>query len=224
MRILNLYAGIGGNRKLWPDEHHVTAVEYSSDVVPVYERLYPEDRVHETDAHTYLMNHVNDFDFIWSSPPCQSHTQMVKATRHRSQLSRYPDMRLYEEIVFLQHRCEGKWVVENVEPYYGAMRPDGVFMQQVGRHIFWSNFQIYAEDVPTPDGFIYTADLPGQKVMEEWLGIELGTTVYLGDNHCPVQILRNAVHPEMGLQVLESAVNAGAGWKDNTEQLGMFYE
>ena len=27
MRILNLYAGIGGNRKLWGEEHEVTAVE-----------------------------------------------------------------------------------------------------------------------------------------------------------------------------------------------------
>lgn len=27
MKILNLYAGIGGNRKLWPDDHEITAVE-----------------------------------------------------------------------------------------------------------------------------------------------------------------------------------------------------
>jgi DNA (cytosine-5)-methyltransferase 1 len=27
MRILNLYAGIGGNRKLWGDDHEITAVE-----------------------------------------------------------------------------------------------------------------------------------------------------------------------------------------------------
>jgi hypothetical protein len=27
MRILNLYAGIGGNRALWGDEHEVTAIE-----------------------------------------------------------------------------------------------------------------------------------------------------------------------------------------------------
>jgi hypothetical protein len=26
MRILNLYAGIGGNRKLWPKEHKITAI------------------------------------------------------------------------------------------------------------------------------------------------------------------------------------------------------
>jgi DNA (cytosine-5)-methyltransferase 1 len=27
MKILNLYAGIGGNRKLWGDEYEVTAIE-----------------------------------------------------------------------------------------------------------------------------------------------------------------------------------------------------
>ena len=30
MKILNLYAGIGGNRKLWGDEHEITAVELNS--------------------------------------------------------------------------------------------------------------------------------------------------------------------------------------------------
>ena len=27
LKILNLYAGIGGNRKLWGNEHDITAVE-----------------------------------------------------------------------------------------------------------------------------------------------------------------------------------------------------
>jgi hypothetical protein len=31
MKILNLYAGIGGNRKLWGDEHEIVAVENNKD-------------------------------------------------------------------------------------------------------------------------------------------------------------------------------------------------
>lgn len=32
MKILNLYAGIGGNRKLWGDTHDITAVEFRDDI------------------------------------------------------------------------------------------------------------------------------------------------------------------------------------------------
>lgn len=32
MKILNLYAGIGGNRKLWGDIHHITAVELDPEL------------------------------------------------------------------------------------------------------------------------------------------------------------------------------------------------
>lgn len=43
MKILNLYAGIGGNRKLWSDEHEITAVEYKQDIADVYKQLFPND-------------------------------------------------------------------------------------------------------------------------------------------------------------------------------------
>lgn len=32
MKILNLYAGIGGNRKLWGNEHDITAVELRPEI------------------------------------------------------------------------------------------------------------------------------------------------------------------------------------------------
>lgn len=32
MKILNLYCGIGGNRKLWGDEHEITAVEFEPKI------------------------------------------------------------------------------------------------------------------------------------------------------------------------------------------------
>src|SRR3990167_10729101 len=70
MRILNLYAGIGGNRKLWGDEHEITAVEYKSEIAAIYSDFFPNDKVIVTDAHQYLLEHYKEFDFIWSSPPC----------------------------------------------------------------------------------------------------------------------------------------------------------
>lgn len=98
MNILNLYSGLGGNRKLWPSSHNVTAVELSGEIASVYAENFPLDTVIVGDAHEYLQAHYKEFDFIWSSPPCQSHSKMVKATRH--DVARFPDLRLYEEIIF----------------------------------------------------------------------------------------------------------------------------
>lgn len=52
---------------------------------------------------------------------------------------KFPDMKLYEEILFLKHWFKGKWVVENVVPYYIPLIKETV---KIGRHLFWSNFKI----------------------------------------------------------------------------------
>ena len=41
MEILNLYAGIGGNRKLWGDDHEITAVEYKQEIADIYKDFFP---------------------------------------------------------------------------------------------------------------------------------------------------------------------------------------
>lgn len=116
MKILNLYAGLGGNRKDWGNEHEVTAVELEPKIAEVYKDNFPNDTVIICDAHEYLLQHADNFDFIWSSPPCQTHSRMMKATRHKKK--RFTDMSLYQEIIFLQHFFKGKFVVENVKPFY----------------------------------------------------------------------------------------------------------
>lgn len=199
MKVLNLYAGLGGNRKHW-SVCEVTAVEFNPDIAEVYQSLYPADQVIVGDAHQYLLDNHERFDFVWSSPPCQSHSRMMKATRHK--LARYPDMKLYEEIIFLQNFFDGLWVVENVVPYYKPL----VEARQVGRHLFWSNFEFEAEDVPRPPGFINKANLDGKKQLMDWLGIHYERNIYYEGNHCPAQILRNCVHPDLGIQIFRQAV------------------
>lgn len=198
MKILNLYAGIGGNRKLWGDEHQITAVEKNEQIANVYKRLYPNDLVIIGDAHEYLLNHYEEFDFIWTSPPCQTHSKMNKATRHKTR--RYPDMALYQEIIFLQHFFKGKWVVENVNPYYETLIP----AKKMGRHLFWSNFDFADFDVSRPANFINKADVAGKQILMDWLGIHFEENIYYGSNHCPAQILRNCVHPLIGNHILNS--------------------
>ena len=107
MKVLNLYSGLGGNRKKWKNVQ-VTAVEMEEKIADVYRELFPEDEVIIGDAHQYLLDHVDEYDVIWSSPPCQTHSRMMKATRHK--LRKYPDMNLYQEIIFLQNFFKGKWI------------------------------------------------------------------------------------------------------------------
>ena len=197
-KALNLYAGVGGNRKLW-EGVEVTAVEFNPKIAEVYQEQHPSDTVIVDDAHQYLLDHHEEFDFVWSSPPCQSHSRMMKATRHK--LARYPDMSLYEEIVFLQNFFSGKWVVENVVPYYKPL----IEAKRVGRHLFWTNFEFEAEDIKRPANFINMANLAGKKALMDWLGIHYEKNIYYEGNHCPAQILRNCVHPDLGVQIFKHA-------------------
>jgi DNA (cytosine-5)-methyltransferase 1 len=200
VRILNLYAGLGGNRKNWQD-CQITAVELEPKIAAVYQRLHPQDTVIVGDAHAYLVEHFEEFDFIWTSPPCQSHSRMSKATRHKS-ARRYLDMSLYQEIVFLRAYFKGRWCVENVVPYYEPLVAPTVRM---GRHLFWTNFAVTPIEVPTPPNFINRCNLAGKAALMDWLGIHYPENIYYGKNHCPAQILRNCVHPTMGAHVFNAA-------------------
>jgi len=194
LQVLNLYAGLGGNRKLWKDVE-VVAIENDPKIAAVYQKLYPQDDVFVEDAREILLDTYDMFDFIWSSPPCQSHSKMVKAGRNRT--ARYPDLALYEEIIFLQHFFKGGWIVENVKPYYKELIPP---TEIVGRHYFWSNFNFDVEDVPRPTNFINSV----KDGLMDWLDIHYEEKLYYGNNHCLGQVLRNCVHPKLGKDILDN--------------------
>lgn len=200
MKVLNLYAGLGGNRKNWTG-CQVTAVEKDARIAAVYQSLFPADRVVVGDAHEFLQSHYKEYDFVWSSPPCQSHSKMMLATRH--DVARYPDMKLYEEIIFLKTFYRGKWVVENVRPYY---QPLILPTQRIGRHLFWANFDFMALDVQPIKGFWTDQNIGGADALKAWLGIRFDGNIYYEKNHSPTQVLRNCVHPAIGLHIFEAAL------------------
>lgn len=146
MKILNLYAGIGGNRKLWSDEHEITAVEYDQKIADVYKEYFPNDTMIVADAHQYLLDHYKEFDFIWSSPPCPTHS-ITNHFLNAQGIVRYPDMMLWQEIIFLKHFCKVKFCVENVKSYYDPMFNP----KAIGRHYLWSNFIISSIEQPKKD-------------------------------------------------------------------------
>lgn len=193
MKILNLYAGIGGNRKLWGDEHEVTAVENEQYIADVYKQLYPNDTVIVADAHQYLLEHYSEYDFVWSSPPCPSHSRLSTGLVGWG-IVRYPDMKLYEEIIFLQHYFKGNYVVENVIPYYKPLIQP---VAELDRHLFWSN-----KFIPKAfSGRTFTGEI--SNATKEQLEASHGITVPPGTKNIR-KLLRNAVDPRLGLHVFEA--------------------
>jgi len=194
MKILNLYAGIGGNRKLWGDEHEIVAVELDPKIAAIYQELFPNDKVIVTDAHQYLLEHYKEFDFIWSSPPCPTHSTLQNLIRvQRPEYDKYPDMALYQEIIYLKHWFKGKYCIENVISYYEPL----VKPQELENHYFWANFIIQ----PLNTKSIREHHAPIDK-LEERKGFNLEK--YKGIDKR--KALRNCVEPETGLHILQCAL------------------
>ena len=137
MKILNLYACLGGNRYKWGDDHDITAVEWDEELARLYQERFPNDTVVVGDAHQYLLDHYKEYDFIWSSPPCPTHSRFNISMKTKRKM-KYPDMSLYQEIIFLQYYYDGKYVVENVIPFYDLL----IQGYKRNRHIYWTNFNL----------------------------------------------------------------------------------
>ena len=189
MKVLNLYAGIGGNRKLWKDVD-VTAVELDPKIAAIYQDFFPNDKVVVADAHQYLLEHFEEYDFIWGSPPCPSHSRVRKATRHQNKPI-YPDMKLYEEILLLKHYFDGKWVIENVIAFYKPL----IAPQEFGNHYFWTN--CYIKPIKTQS----RKHDSGVKELQKRKGFNIEKYKSIDK----VKTLRNCVEPELGLHILEAA-------------------
>lgn len=192
MRILNLYCGIGGNRKLWGYEHEITAVDNVSEIAKIYQDFFPQDIVVIADAHQYLLEHYSEFDLIWSSPPCPTHSRLRLMQKKKV----YPDMKLYEEIIFLKHWYKGKWIVENVNSYYKPL----IEPILLHRHYVWSNFGISDKSFPE----LRTCKIKNER---EFLQKQFDINIDRYTGIDKRKLLRNCVVPEMGKHILDCVVN-----------------
>lgn len=193
MKILNLYAGIGGNRMLWGDEHDITAVENVPEVAVIYQHLFPKDTVIVGDAHEYLRQHFREFDFIWASPPCPTHS-VLQMTRYYDESLKYPDMTLYQEIIWLQSFFKGKWCIENVKPYYKPLITPTFTME---RHCYWASDFIMTQG---DNDCAYTDIRDDVHAMEKFYGLDLKQFYGTTDIR---KCLRNMVKPEDGKFIFE---------------------
>lgn len=214
VRVLNLYACLGGNRFKWDEVANieVTAVELDPELARMYQERFPNDKVIVADAHQYLLDHYKEFDFIWSSPPCPTHSKS-RFWAYGKTMPVYPDMKLYEEIIFLIHHSleNQKWVVENVNGYYKPL----IIPEKRGRHLFWSNFKLPLIDKRDKTG-IMNWESKYEPLKEHHA---ITNFDYKGEQN-RLKILRNLVDYEVGKEIFAKAM--GVILRSNVKQESLF--
>lgn len=203
IKILNLYAGIGGNRKFWSDNEEykikVTAIEYDQNIAKIYKDNFPNDEVIITDAHKFLLENFRNYDFIWSSPPCPTHSKVRKqlafkkrkdGTLFEQNKPVYPNMSLYEEIILLDNYYKGLYVVENVIPYYDPL----IEPQILGRHCLWSNMEFPKIKIEARGSFDNINELSNK------CGFDISNYKNINKK----LVLRNCVEPEISKIVFKT--------------------
>lgn len=218
-KVLNLYACLGGNRYKWDEvaeeasiDMKVTAVELDPELANLYKERFPKDTVVVEDAHQYLLDHYKEYHFIWTSPPCPTHSRARFARRDTAETV-YPDMKLYQEIIFLDKWFKGKYVVENVIPYYEPLIP----AKKRGRHLYWTNFNL-----PSDLNERKTPPMEEKGDMPRWCDFhEYDFYKYKGEQRTQ-KIARNLVDYEAGRTIFETALNIQR--KENIKQTTIFDE
>jgi DNA (cytosine-5)-methyltransferase 1 len=216
IKVLNLYACLGGNRYKWDEVADIecTAVELDPELARMYQERFPNDKVIVADAHQYLIDYYKEFDFIWSSPPCPTHSKMKlnQAKGTGNHLPCYPDMTLYQEIIFLQHYFNGKYCVENVVAYYDPL----IHAKKRGRHLYWTNFNL-----PNNIGERKSISMDCKDEVNKWCEFhDYNFWLYKG-NQRRDKIARNLVDYEAGKTIFATAM--GIVLNKNTKQASLFY-
>lgn len=219
-KILNLYACLGGNRYKWDEvakeagiEVEVTAIELDPELARLYQERFPNDKVIVADAHQYLLDHYQEYHFIWTSPPCPTHSKVRHSQKNRESYKPvFPSMSLYEEIIFLDNHFKGKYCVENVIPYYEPLIP----AKKRGRHYYWTNF-LLPNKLSDRKASVGSGTDEVRKLCE-FHKIDIST--YKG-NQRKDKIARNLVDYEAGRTILETAL--GIFKKQNEQQTEMSF-
>lgn len=201
MKILNLFASLGGNRYKWDSlgRFEITAVEKDPFLCDLYRDRFPADTVVNSDAYKFLLENYKKFDFVWASPPCPSHSR-ARFARKETTAPTYPDFKLYELIYFLEKWFTGLYVVENVIPYYKPLLP----AKKIGRHLFWSNFKI-------PDLEEHRPVISGPNEVSELSKFhDFDFKKYKGTQRID-KIARNLVPFKTGYHILRAAINQQKG-------------
>ena len=208
IKLLNLYAGIGGNVHLLDrNKYQIISIEHNIQIAKINQLLHPEDIIITCDglckedeirtecpgnAKYYLRLNYKKFDFIWGSPPCQTHSKMRFTQKSKDFYEyKYPNVDLYQIITLLQTHFEGTYIIENVKPYYESwIKPNFI----LNRHYYWSNKYLHCDKLQTPKPF-------DRMYKPDWIEF---LDIPVKQKDIKLQWLRNCVHPKEGLQLMES--------------------
>lgn len=212
-KILNLYACLGGNRYKWDevaDNLEITSVELDPELAKLYQERFPNDKVIVADAHQYLLDHYHEYDFIWTSPPCPTHSRArYWSVGANGKNPVYPDMKLYQEIILLQHHFKGKYVVENVIAYYEPMFNP----KKRGRHLYWTNFNLPSNLMERKEGNGIISKAKNEvDALSKFHDYDFNK--YKG-NQRRDKVARNLVDYEVGKTILMTALNIEIQSKDS---------
>nr|URC17510.1 MAG: cytosine-specific methyltransferase [Lokiarchaeota virus Skoll Meg22_1214] len=206
MKILNLFAGIGGNRTLWGDEHEITAVENDQRIALIYSQRFPKDKVIIGDAYEYFINHFHEFEILWASPPCLSHTNLqrvqvgLRYNKKEYARPRLPDLRLYSLIIFCQKLFRGEWVIENVKTYYKPLIPPTTI---IGRHYIWASCYIPSIKKKKKEHLSFDGKKSSFTIKDGYKlkRVDIDLSPYFEYKE-EKQIINNCITPEEGLYIL----------------------
>ena len=119
-------------------------------------------------------------------------------------------MTLYQEIILLDNYFDGKFVVENVIPYYEPLIP----AQKRGRHLYWCNFTL-----PSNIGERKISIGSGTDEVNKLCKFhEIDISSYKGEQRKD-KIARNLVDYEVGLTIFNIARGIENSNKSNQLQL-----
>jgi len=107
-------------------------------------------------------------------------------------------MKLYQEIILLQHFFKGLYCIENVIGYYLPL----IKPEISGRHYFWANFKIPNLNIKGQSIKGVTGFNAAQRIKQA--GFE--ENYFNGKGVDVPKVIKNMVTPEIGLSILNAAM------------------
>lgn len=145
MRILDLYAGLGGTAKGIQSvlekkgvDYEYFAIEIDPNVCAAHKINNPRSTVICADVKDWL-DKITDFDFVWASPPCQTHSILNFSNKATGKKTNLVDWSLWHVIDHLQRTENVSYVVENVLIWYNEPFKHNF---NLDRHYFWTNLSL----------------------------------------------------------------------------------
>ena len=122
-----------------------------------------------SDAHQYLLDHYKEFDFLFG---LRRRVLLIAELAQCKKKKIYPDMALYQVIIFLKHWFRGKvFSISTIIPYYKPLI-ESVSTENAHRHCLWTNF--WVQDMEKPIKKLATCKAPEErKMLQEEFGFNL---------------------------------------------------